>query len=69
MGHWKDRLPEEKRIIVNLWNDGKKLIKIAEISNSSRKMIYNVITSFKANIIMWPKTKIESHESRKQPKS
>ena len=34
------------------WNDGKKLADIAEISNWRRKIIYNVIIAFKANIKM-----------------
>ena len=57
MGLEKDCLQEEKLIIVNLWNDGKKLTEIAEISNCSRKMVYNITISFKANIIISQKTK------------
>ena len=60
MGRGKDCSPEEKRLIVNLWNGGRKLTKIAEISNCFRKIIYNVIISFNANIIMSQKTKKKS---------
>ena len=39
IGYKKDCQPEEKRIIVNLWNDVKNLAQIVEILNCWRKMI------------------------------
>lgn len=49
MGRGKDCTPEENRIIVNMWNDGKKVAEIAEILHRSRKMVYNVTNSLKTN--------------------
>ena len=49
MGRGKDCTPEERRIIVNMWNNGKKPPEIAETLHRSRKMVYNVIISKKTN--------------------
>lgn len=49
MGRGKVCPPEERRIIDNMWNDGKNPLEIAEILHRSRKMAYNVIISKQTN--------------------
>lgn len=49
MGQGKDCTPEEKRIIYNMFTDGKKPSKIAETLRRSRKLVYNVINSIETN--------------------
>ena len=68
MGRGKDCTPEEKRIIVNMWNDGKKMAEIAEILHRSRKMVYNVIISLKSNVINATENKKQKPRVKKTTK-
>ena len=60
MEHGKHCTLEEKHIIVKFWNE--KLTEFAQISKCSRKIVYKLFISFKANIIM--PQKIKKRKSR-----